>query len=152
MKDSEFVNQFAVVIGALVAITVFLLVLANVTSEEYAMNATERRLVAERIEPIGKVHVGEVVLEEGAAAEAQAMVDLPPEEAYQKACAACHAGGVLNSPVYGDAAAWAARKGDIDALYESAINGKGQMPAKGGRADLSDETIRRVVDYMLDAV
>ena len=152
MKDSEFINQFAVVVGALVAITVFILVLANVTSKEYAMNATERRLVAERLKPVGQEHIGEVALEEAAAGDGQAVVDLSPEDAYQQGCAACHASGILNSPIYGDADAWAARKGDLNALYESAINGKGQMPAKGGRADFSDDLIRQIVDYMLDAV
>ena len=39
-----------------------------------------------------------------------------------------------------------------DALYSSAISGIGTMPAKGGRADYSDDDIKKVVDYMLESV
>jgi len=41
---------------------------------------------------------------------------------------------------------------DTDTLYANAINGIGGMPAKGGRADYSDDDIKKVVDYMLESV
>jgi cytochrome c5 len=34
-------------------------------------------------------------------------------------------------------------------LYAAAINGKGVMPPKGGRADISDADIKAAVDYMV---
>lgn len=71
-------------------------------------------------------------------------------ETYKQACQACHMTGAAGSPKTGDKAAWEARiaQGN-DALYANAINGKGAMPAKGGRADLSDDAVKAAVDYMV---
>jgi len=72
------------------------------------------------------------------------------EETYKTACASCHDTGVASAPMLGDKAAWADRiAGGADALYNTAINGKGAMPPKGGRADLSDEAVKTAVDFML---
>ncbi|MDH3607683.1 MAG: c-type cytochrome, partial [Gammaproteobacteria bacterium] len=69
------------------------------------------------------------------------------------ACAACHNAGVLNAPKLGDKAGWEERLAkSTEELYSSAINGIGTMPAKGGRADYSDDDIKKVVDYMLESV
>jgi cytochrome c5 len=58
--------------------------------------------------------------------------------------------GAAGSPKLGDKAAWEARIATgNDALYASALNGKGAMPAKGGRADLSDDAVKAAVDYMV---
>jgi len=71
-------------------------------------------------------------------------------DTYKAACAACHATGAANSPKLGDKAVWAPRIATgNDALYASAINGKGAMPPKGGRMDLADEDIKAAVDYMI---
>jgi len=73
---------------------------------------------------------------------------------YDTACFACHASGVANSPKVGDKPEWKARiaKG-IDVLNTNAIKGfqgkKGFMPAKGGRADLSDADVKAAVEYMV---
>ena len=48
-------------------------------------------------------------------------------------CIACHGAGVAGAPKFGDKAAWAPRiKTGLDALYASALKGKGIMPPKGG--------------------
>jgi cytochrome c5 len=39
-----------------------------------------------------------------------------------------------------------------EALYKSAIGGKGAMPPKGGAADLSDAEIKGAVDHILGKV
>jgi len=71
-------------------------------------------------------------------------------ETYKQACQACHMTGAAGSPKTGDKAAWEARIAlGNDALYASALNGKGAMPAKGGRADLSDDAVKAAVDYMV---
>lgn len=72
------------------------------------------------------------------------------EETYTAACAMCHASGLAGAPVTGDAEQWTERlaKGE-QVLIESAINGLGAMPAKGGRSDLSDEAVTESVAYML---
>jgi cytochrome c5 len=69
---------------------------------------------------------------------------------YKQACQACHMTGAAGSPKLGDKAAWEPRIAQgKDALYANAINGKGTMPAKGGRADLSDDAVKAAVDYMI---
>lgn len=69
---------------------------------------------------------------------------------YTKACAACHATGAANAPKLEDKAAWGPRIAQgTDALYTSAIKGKGAMPAKGGQVQLSDDEIKAAVDYMV---
>ena len=66
------------------------------------------------------------------------------------ACMACHMTGAAGAPKLGDAAVWADRmKAGLDTLYNNAINGKGAMPAKGGRVDLDDGAIRAAVRHML---
>lgn len=68
---------------------------------------------------------------------------------YASSCAACHATGAAGAPKAGDKAAWAPRiKTGKDALYASALKGKGAMPAKGGNAGLSDAEVKAAVDYL----
>ena len=72
---------------------------------------------------------------------------------YDSTCAACHGTGAAGAPKLGDASAWAPRiKTGTAALYASAINGKGIMPARGGNPKLSDTDIRAVVNYMISKV
>ena len=71
---------------------------------------------------------------------------------YRTACAACHNTGAANAPKLGDKAAWAPRiKTGMDALVNSALKGKGAMPPKGGRMNLSDDQIKSTVAYMVNA-
>lgn len=72
------------------------------------------------------------------------------EKIYKSSCFACHDTGVADSPKIGDAATWSARIATgNDALYNSAINGKGVMPPKGGNMGLSDEDVKAAVDYIV---
>jgi len=46
--------------------------------------------------------------------------------------------------------AWGLRMAQgVDALYTSAIHGKGAMPARGGNPALTEADIEAAVDYML---
>lgn len=75
------------------------------------------------------------------------------EKIYQQACAMCHASGVAGAPILGDQANWAERvKKDKSELYNSATNGLGAMPAKGGQVQLSDADVIAAVDHMLAAL
>ena len=86
-----------------------------------------------------------------AAAAPAAAVD--GKKVYDTACMACHASGAAGAPKLDDKAAWAPRlKTGADALYASALKGKGAMPAKGGNAALSDAEVKASVDYMTAAV
>jgi len=76
------------------------------------------------------------------------------QKTYQSACFACHGTGAAGAPKTGDKAEWKARiaQGN-NTLYDHAIKGykgaKGVMPAKGGRADLSDDAVKAAVDHMV---
>ena len=71
---------------------------------------------------------------------------------YESTCQVCHAAGVAGAPKLGDKAAWAPRIAQgVAALHNSALKGKGAMPAKGGNATLPDDAVTAAVDYMVAA-
>jgi len=73
------------------------------------------------------------------------------EALYKQACMACHAAGVAGAPKLGDKAAWAPRIAQgVPALVQSATQGKGAMPPKGG-SSASDADLRAAVEYMVGA-
>ena len=73
------------------------------------------------------------------------------EEVYEKTCLSCHKFGIAGAPKFGNSDDWAPRvKKGMDALYDSALNGKGAMPAKGGNRVLTDEEVKAAVDYMVE--
>lgn len=156
MDDKHFVNNFVTILAILVGIAFLIGIIAvSLAGKQGHMDLTMIEVLDERTKPIGKVHIGDappIEAAPAAAAPAAQAVAMGGEEAYRKVCASCHDSGVLNSPKYGDPATWAGRSGDLEALYASAINGKNQMPAKGGRVDLPDETIKAAVDYLLESV
>ena len=87
-----------------------------------------------------------------AAAPAAAAGPADGKATYEAACNVCHGAGVAGAPKLGDKAAWAARiKQGKDALYNSALKGKGAMPPKGGNAALGDDAVKAAVDHMLAA-
>jgi cytochrome c oxidase subunit 2 len=89
---------------------------------------------------------------EAAAAPAAAAQPADGKSVFDTTCTACHTMGVAGAPKFGDKAAWAPRLAQgKDALYASALKGKGAMPPKGGNATLSDAAIKMAVDYMTAA-
>ena len=70
------------------------------------------------------------------------------QQVFEAQCTTCHTAGLLGAPKFGDVAAWGPRvaKG-YDALLQSALHGKGSMPAQGG-GDFSDYEVGRAVVYM----
>lgn len=101
--------------------------------------------VAQRIEPVAQVYIGEPPVIEVVVEELS-----PGEQVVKQVCARCHRSGLMKSPKLGKAKDWAPRieKG-IDTLYHNAIHGLNKMPARGGRKSLSDEKIIAAVDHML---
>jgi len=157
LEDRQFTTMFMAVLVGLVGLTIIILIIANILYVDDAMETDLRvqKAVAERVKPVGEVYIGSVpeglgVPATTAAPTQVAAADLSGEQVYQQVCASCHAAAVLNAPKPGDAAAWEPRlaKG-TDVLYANAINGIGAMPAKGGRADMSDDAIKAAVDYMI---
>lgn len=96
----------------------------------------------------------EAVTEEAQdAAETVAKAAADGEATYKSICFSCHNTGLAGSPKLGDAAAWKPRiaKG-TEVLYQSAIEGMGTMPPKGGLPTLTDAEVKAAVDYMVDQV
>lgn len=164
--DRHFFDTFMIVLGALVAFTVVIYLLANAigdrTQGRYAEeNPLRAELIAERLAPVAQVAIaGEAApaMKPPApvAPTAEAATEVDGKAVYESACFACHMAAVAGAPKFADAEAWAPRvaKG-METLYANSINGyqgeAGIMPAKGGRADLSDEQVRAAVDYMVEA-
>lgn len=98
------------------------------------------RGVAERIRKIGTVEIRDAnrPLKTG-------------EEVFKAQCTTCHSTGAAGAPKFGDAGAWANRiKSGFAALVNSALHGKGAMPAQGG-GDFEDVEVARAVAYMANA-
>jgi cytochrome c5 len=78
-----------------------------------------------------------------------ANVELSGVEAYKAACAACHETGENGAPATGDADAWSGRSTQWEAvLFDHAKSGYMDMPAKGGKPELSDRSVVAAAEYM----
>ena len=153
--DRKFFDTFMLILGVLVALTLGLILLARLVSRDPVSATREadadyRKEVLARIEPVAKVAIA------GAdnSALAAPAVDLGGEEVFNQACVACHGAGVAGAPKFGDKAAWAPRVAEgADTLHKHALGGfqgkNGYMPPKGGRTDLSDQSVVNAVDYMV---
>ena len=77
-------------------------------------------------------------------------LEIPGSEAYKLVCAACHETGKNGAPRMGDADAWSGRSSHWEAvLFEHAKSGFMEMPAKGGKIELSDRSVVAAAEYML---
>jgi len=82
---------------------------------------------------------------------AHAQSERSGEQIVKQQCSRCHEAGVNGAPRIGDRAAWAPRMSrGLDATVHSAMRGHGNMPARGGLADLSDSELRAAVLYMFN--
>jgi cytochrome c5 len=164
--DDVFYRQFGIVLLALVLFTVIVFFTARtIGSNTFERMQSSPHAVQQRIEPIGQARVGEPAEVVAAAPAATAAAPAPEpasaattaasageagESVYKKACIVCHAAGVAGAPKFGDKGAWEPRLAQgIEALYGSALKGKGAMPAKGGNMSLSDDDVKSAVRYML---
>lgn len=73
------------------------------------------------------------------------------QEIYLQKCATCHGTGLSGAPKFRNKEAWASRINQgMDHLVQSVIEGKGNMPAQGGKTGLGDEKIRAAISYMVE--
>ena len=112
--------------------------------EKYALGGITaqdlERGTAERIRKVGMVEIRDAnrPLKSG-------------EEVFKAQCTTCHSTGAAGAPKFGDVASWANRiKQGFDQLVQSALKGKGAMPAQGG-GDFDDTEVARAVAYMANA-
>lgn len=139
-------------------IKVLLSFVAMIGLAHISIAETVEEEIAERIKKVGSVCIegqdcaagGESEADESTA-EADGSTDV--QAIYNRTCANCHDAGVAEAPRLGNAEEWAPRleKG-IETLYGSAIDGlPPAMPAKGTCFDCSEEELKAVVDYMVEA-
>lgn len=112
-------------------------------------------MVIETAAPVADVAAASESTNEAEAVEVSASSDAlaanAGEELYNNACTACHANGLLNSPKFGDAAAWAPRiTQGLDTLTLHSAKGFNQMPAQAVNG-ISEEQVRAAVEYMVNA-
>ena len=132
----------AVLYAFVVPVVVIVLLVMYVTGDHRpsaGSTALTPEATALRIQPVGRVEVK----------DASDLTTLRTgEQVFAAQCTACHTAGLVGSPKFGDAEAWAPRiKTGYDALLHSALAGKGQMGAQGG-GDYTDFEIGRAVVYM----
>jgi cytochrome c5 len=73
------------------------------------------------------------------------------EAAYFEYCATCHEDGMFGAPRMGEPMDWEVRSSLWQAvLMEHAQQGYYDMPARGGRPELSDEVVSAAAEYMLE--
>ena len=157
VTDAEFYKVFAIVSVIIIGLAIFIAILSNVFAG-YASSASENYKVQiqsdtnQRIAPSGKINLASnpSIKQEVMVASVSETKTLTGKEVYNTVCMSCHTSGAAGAPVIGNNSQWSDRlaKGK-DALYASAINGIGIMPAKGGVSSLSDNEIKSAVDYIL---
>jgi len=159
--DKVFIKNFSLVVIGLIVFTLAIIFLAKSVGFKEKVEVPSRAgLTEERIRPVADIYLSE----ENAAAAQQAVAEAAPapaptttsggavngEEIYNSVCAACHSIGLIGAPVPGSAemSRRAEEKG-MDTLLQDALNGLNAMPARGGRADLSDEQVKAAIEFML---
>ena len=157
--DSVFIRNIGIVLVILIVFTFSIAFLARDVGfkDDTASNPSRETTTEERIQPVAGVYTGEA----GAAAiEAAAVTSvtemkiafdgsLDAEMIYGSVCSVCHATGAAGAPIPGSPLMVERAAKGADMLTQNAINGLNAMPARGGRADLSDEQVRVIVDYMI---
>jgi len=149
-------SSFLKFVGISIVSIIILIVLNNLlfqdeAKEEIAQTNTSKqketaidpKQTEENIKPIGQVKL--------ATASSADTTQAPRsgEEIYKTTCSVCHLTGVANAPKIEDKAAWEPRvAAGLATLITNATNGKGAMPPRGGKADLSDDELKATIIYM----
>ena len=75
------------------------------------------------------------------------------QQIWEDNCKVCHSVGLAGAPIFGNAKAWAPRiERGMPSLYQHALEGWGDMPARGGNPELTDEQVKHAVNYMVEQV
>lgn len=146
LKKQQQGSAATTLVGGVVILGAVIFLLAKLAGSGYfsEVAATTDEATAARIMPAGQLKLGDGA-EPG---------QRTGKQVFDKICLQCHAADSATafSPKITHNADWAPRisKG-VDVLVANAINGftgQGNMPAKGGAMDLTDEEVARAVVYM----
>ena len=157
--DKVFIKNVSIVLVLLVVFTISIAFLARDVGfkDDSSDNPSRETTTEERIQPVADVFMGEAgaaAIEEAAASsvsEQKVAFDgsLDGEMIYGSVCSVCHTSGAAGAPIPGSPLMAERAKKGLDMLTQNAINGLNAMPPRGGRADLSDEQIGAIVEYMI---
>src|ERR1700737_2176062 len=140
-SDTHFFNSFSLVLGILIVFAIILFgvarsIGADTQEKEVLLDPLRLKKVQQNIAPFahvavaGKDNSALAIAPAGAASAAD--VPATGEQAFTKVCSACHSTGVNGAPKMGDHAAWGPRIAQgKEALYKSALGGKGNRPPRG---------------------
>lgn len=161
-EEAQFKELFSVILAALAGLAILFVVIAlfisGSTGTYVPAGMTAKEAIAQRVEPVGEVNMGGPKVAEASQAAAEesgggggASALETGAQVYDAVCASCHAQGIAGAPQTGATDAWQQRldSGGLQALYDSAINGVGAMPPKGGMTSLSNEQVQKAVNYIL---
>ena len=165
--DSVFLKKFSLMIGALVFLSLLLILLARHVNTRLPHEQTPQALaqVEARIAPVGDVYTGAEGMARALAADAARKAASTSQAAYggtldgkvifDSLCTGCHTAGTAGAPML-TAAGIGARLAQVglDTLHTHAIDGftgaNGVMPARGGNPALTDEQVIATVDWMVE--
>jgi len=156
--DKVFIRNISIVLVLLIVFTFSIAFLArDVGFKDEEANPSRTATTEERIRPVSDVYTGEAgaaAIEAAAASSVTEMKvafdgSLDGEMLYSSVCAVCHGTGAAGAPIPGSPAMVERTAKGVDMLTQHAINGLNAMPPRGGRADLSDEQVRVIVEYMI---
>jgi cytochrome c5 len=154
-KKDPFVPVFFLIGAALLGATVFILVSNLLTTIERNSvkgaedNSRQVAVANASLKPIGSVTTTADVPKGAVIAPAGGSGSADGEAVYKTTCFACHGTGAADAPMITKKEQWAPRVANgLSALMETALNGRGAMPARGGNPALSDAEIKAAILYM----
>ena len=136
-------SSSAIMWKAILAAVVLMIVIVpfSMRDRSTVIATTADEETAARIQPVARVELQRTAAATGPRSG---------EQIYNATCTACHGTGAAGAPKRGDKAAWAPRMGQgIAGLVKSATAGKGNMPPKGGAADLSEAELKSAIEYLV---
>ena len=165
-QDSQFINNFSLVVGILAAIAIVLLAMArsiaaNTQGVEIYDDPAYTSTVDSNTAPFAHEAIAgqdnsamAIKAPAGAGPSVALAVPKTGKDLFESGCTSCHGAGIAGAPKVGDKSAWGPRIAEGKAtLYQHALSGftgkSGVMPPKGGRTDLPDDLIKQGVDYMV---
>lgn len=159
-SDTHFFNSFSLVLGILIVFAIIIFAVARSIGAQTQLvhemaDPMEVKAVDATIAPFaheaiaGQDNAALAVVTPDKSGAPAADVPASGEAAFNKICSSCHSAGINGAPKIGDHAAWGPRIAQgKETLYKHALEGKGNMPARGG-TNWPDATIRSAVDYMV---